>query len=369
MNSIGPVVVFGGAGFIGTHLAQHLLRENLSQQLILVDIKPPRDAPYASLLQQELRSGKVKFISWDVRNPIPESLLPDRPAVVFNLAAVHREPGHRPEEYFETNIHGARNICDYASAAGCSRMVFTSSISPYGPTEQLRDETSLPVPETPYGSSKLVAEAIHSGWQSASSERRLLILRPGVVFGPGEGGNVTRLIRSIVGGYFVYLGNKQTRKAGGYVKELCFVIQFGLDYQDRSGEKHTILNFSLSPPATMETYVETIRKVAGIARAPLTAPRSLILGASYAMEGLASVFGIKQPVSPVRVRKMFRSTYIDPKRLRECGYQWKFSIEEAFQDWKLEVPDDFRKHASSGNKHASDNLLTTVHPRDSSNPS
>lgn len=343
MNAMRPIIVFGGAGFIGTHLAQHLLRENVAQEIFLVDIEAPRDAPYAALLREGLRSGKVKFLPWDVRSPIPASLLPDRAGIIFNLAAVHREPGHQPEEYFETNINGARNVCDYATATGCSRMVFTSSISPYGPTEQLRDETSLPVPETPYGSSKLVAETIHSGWQGASPGRKLLILRPGVVFGPGEGGNVTRLIQSIVGGYFVYLGNKHTRKAGGYVKELCFVIQFGLDHQDRCGEEITILNFSFNPPATMETFVEAIRKVVESRHAPFTAPRSLVLGSSYVIDGLASAFGIKQPVSPVRVRKMFRSTYVDPKRLRELGYSWRFSIEEAFRDWKREVPSDFLK--------------------------
>jgi nucleoside-diphosphate-sugar epimerase len=343
METVGRAILFGGTGFIGTHLTQHLLRESLADKITLVDMLPPRNEPYTAALQEGLQSGKVEFIQWDVRKPIPASLFPAHADVVFNLAAVHREPGHRPAEYFETNIYGARNVCAYAAAAECPRMVFTSSIAPYGISEEPRDETSLPVPETPYGSSKLVAETIHSAWQTASPERKLLILRPGVVFGPGEMGNVTRLIRSVVKGYFVYLGNKQTRKAGGYVKELCSVIQFGLKYQDTSGEANTLLNFSLNPPATMETYVETIRKVAGIRGVPLTVPRFLLLGASYVIDGVAKTFRIKQPVSPVRVRKMFRSTYADPRRLRELGYQWKYSMEDAFRNWKQDLPEDFLK--------------------------
>jgi nucleoside-diphosphate-sugar epimerase len=341
MNTVGHVTIFGGTGFIGTHLAQHLLRENLAEKITLVDLQPPRDEPYTELLQQSLRSGQAVYVQWDVRKPIPIELLPVRPGIVFNLAAVHREPGHQPKEYFDTNLNGAKNVCEYASAVGCPRIVFTSSISPYGPSEEQKDETSLPVPETPYGSSKLVAENIHISWRAASPERRLVILRPGVVFGPGENGNVTRLIRSVVKGYFVYVGNRDTRKAGGYVKELCSVAQFGIEHQDDSGELVTLLNFSMNPPARLEEFVNTIRRVAGTRHTPHAVPRSLLLGASYFIEAIARTVGVKQPVNPVRVRKLFRSTFIDPKRLRELGYTWKYSLEGALLDWKQMLPRDF----------------------------
>ena len=341
MNTVGTVTIFGGTGFIGTHLAQHLLRENLAEKIMLVDIEPPRNEPYTALLQQSLRSGHIIYRQWDVREPIPPSLLPTRSDIIFNLAAVHREPGHKPHEYFETNLLGAENVCEYAAASNCLRIVFTSSISPYGPSEEKRDETSLPTPETPYGCSKLVAENIHMAWKAASSDRKLLILRPGVVFGPGENGNVTRLIQSVVRGYFIYIGNRATRKAGGYVKELCFVVQFGLEHQDKSGESITLLNFSMNPPPALEEFVDTIGAVVGKRHRLLTVPRALVLGASSVIEAAASAAGIKQPVSSVRVRKLYRSTLIDPKRLRELGYQWHFGLEDAFRDWKQALPRDF----------------------------
>lgn len=336
------VVLFGGTGFIGTHLAQHWLRSGLAQKIVLVDLLPPRNEPYCADLQKGLADGRADFVPWDVRQPIPASLLP-KAHLILNLAAIHREPGHEPHEYFRTNVPGAENVCAWASSVDCSRIVFTSSISPYGPAEELKDESSLPAPETPYGSSKLAAEKIHIGWQSGCAGRRLLILRPGVVFGPGEGGNVTRLVRSIVKGYFVYMGNRQTRKAGGYVKELCRAIQFGLEHQDRSREAVTLLNFSMDPPATLETYVNAIRKVAGIRRAPLSVPRSLLLGVSYPIDAIARLFGIHQPISPVRVRKLFRSTSIDPAGLRQLGYVWQYSLEEAFLDWQHDRPQDFAR--------------------------
>lgn len=341
MQNNGTVVIFGGTGFIGTHVAQHWLGQNLVSRIVLVDVGPPRNEPYTKLLQKGLQSGQIEFVRWDIREPLADRVLNVRPDLIFNFAAVHREPGHKPHEYYETNIKGAENVCAWANATDCKRIVFTSSISPYGPSEDIKDEDTLPVPETPYGGSKLVAEKMHMAWQAQSADRKLLILRPGVVFGPGEGGNVTRLIRSLVKGYFVYLGNKETRKAGIYVKELARITQFGLGYQDRTGQSVTLLNVGMNPTPRMEDFVASIRRVAGIRRTPMTIPRGLLLGVSYPIDTIARTFGIKQPISPVRVRKLFRSTYVVPKRLAQLGYDWQYSMDDAFQDWKAENPSDF----------------------------
>jgi GlcNAc-P-P-Und epimerase len=348
MRQFGQVVIFGGTGFIGTHLAQHLLSEKLAKTIVLADMAPPREEEtYCTVLRHGLASGQVRFVKCDARQQIGGDLLSLQPSLIANLAAVHREPGHEPREYFETNLKGAENVCRYASETRCNRIVFTSSISPYGPSEDAKNEDSLPVPETAYGSSKLAAEKIHQGWQIADRDRKLLILRPGVVFGPGEGGNVTRLVRSVVRGYFVYMGNRHTRKAAGYVKELCSVILFGLDHQDRRNQNFTLLNFSMDPPPTVEAFVNAIRGVTGIRRSPMSVPRSLLLGVSYPIDLFARIFGIKQPISPVRVRKLFRSTYIEPLVLRQLGYEWSFTIEEAFQDWMRELPSDFLPNRDS----------------------
>ena len=343
MKTAETIVLFGGTGFIGTHLAQHLLERRAARKIVVADIAPPRDEPWTARLQEGLQSGVVEFLPWDVREPVRDARFPARADLIVNLAAVHREPGHGAEEYIETNLRGAENVCAYALAAQCQRVIFTSSIAPYGPSEEQKDEFSEPAPETPYGISKLEAERIHLAWQGAGPERKLVILRPGVVFGAGEGGNVTRLVRSLVKGYFAYMGNRQTRKAGGYVKELCRVMDFALEHQDRRGEAAMLLNFGMDPPPAVEEYVDAIRRVAGIRRRPVAVPRRLLLGASYPIDAMARTLGIRQPVSPVRVRKLFRSTHIDPRGLRELGYRWQYSLDEAFADWKRDKPEDFAR--------------------------
>ena len=335
------IVIFGGTGFIGTHTAQRLLQDPDVERVVVVDIGPPRTEPYTAALQAALASGKAQFVRHDIRQPVPLDKLP-KADLIFNFAAVHPNRATSPREYYETNLQGATNVCDYATAVDCRHIVFTSSISPYGPSEDAKHEGTLPVPETPYGGSKLVAEEMHKAWQKTLPGRKLLIVRPGVVFGPGESGNVTRLVHSLVKGYFVYMGNKDTRKAGGYVKELSNVFLFGIDYQNKSSEGVTLLNFSVEPTPELSQYVDAIRKVGGIKRTPLSISRNLLLGISYPIDIVASIFGIKQPISPTRIRKLYRSTNIEPRRLQELGYAYQYTLEESFADWKRDKPEDFQ---------------------------
>ena len=319
------------------------MRHNLAKTIFLVDLNGPRDLPYAQELQSGLKAEKVFFVAHDVRKPVPPGLLPDHADAIFNLAAVHREPGHRPQEYFDTNLSGAENVCAWASKVGCETLVFTSSISPYGPSEERKTETSIPTPETPYGSSKVAAEQIHLDWQAGQKGRKLLVLRPGVVFGPGEGGNVTRLVRSLVQGYFVYVGNRKTVKAAGYVKELCLVTMFGLEAVSEADSHRLLINFTMNPPPTIEQIVDAILKVIGKNRRPLSVPRPVLLGLSYPFLTLELMFGIKLPINPVRVRKLFRSNNIYPEQLNSLGYEYRYTLESAFRDWKQDVPQDFSR--------------------------
>jgi GlcNAc-P-P-Und epimerase len=141
----------------------------------------------------------------------------------------------------------------------------------------------------------------------------------------------------------MYMSNRQTRKAGGYVKELSRVAQFGLEQLDTQKQSTLLLNFSMDPLPALEDFVASIQRTAGLSRHPINVPRWALLGASYPIAGVARTFGIRTPISPVRVRKLSRSNAFDPRGLRELGYRWRFTLDEAFADWKRDAPGDFSK--------------------------
>lgn len=325
-------VIFGGTGFIGRHLATYLLDEIGVEQIFLADIKPlPAGSPLLN---------RVTYVECDVRQNLTSDSLPKNADLIANFAAIHREPGHENHEYYETNIPGAENVCDYASRISCKTLIFTSSIAPYGPSEQEKTENAIPAPISGYGGSKLVAEKIHIAWQKEDSDRNLIIVRPGVVFGPEEGGNVTRLVKATIRGYFFYMGNKETRKAGGYVKELVRTMIWAIE-QNKDKKNTFLYNFAFPKPPSVEEYVKTVKEISGIKRKTFNIPHYALLAASYPIDFFAKLLSINQPISPVRIKKLVRSNNIIPQNLIDSGYKYKYTFTEAMRDWHSENISDW----------------------------
>jgi nucleoside-diphosphate-sugar epimerase len=307
--------IFGGSGFIGTHLT-NLIKDNCENETV-----------YNLDIAENNHNGKSIFIFCDVRNPISLQVPVNEEDIIFNLAAVHKTPGHPDNEYFETNIRGAENICAFAEKCGIQKIVFTSSIAPYGASEEHKEETTLPMPNTPYGISKLVAEKIHQIWQAKDSNRQLTIVRPGVVFGKGENGNFTRLYWGICKRSFFYAGRKDTVKACIYVKELAGFMLYKLENHSDGVE---LFNCTFEPAYTIEQTVEVMKKVTGLKRHVVKINGSLLMLAAGI---IGSLGGKKLGIHPARVKKLMISTNICGKKMASSGYKFKYTFEDAIRDW------------------------------------
>ncbi|KAB0489633.1 NAD-dependent epimerase/dehydratase family protein [Pseudomonas vancouverensis] len=334
-------VIFGGSGFIGTFFAKHLIESKTVDVVYLYDKEQVGQKPFPYREALITQTSNIKEVNGDVRKPIvwtpQESVY-----LVANFAAVHREPGHEDFEYYETNLLGAEHVCAWAEQINCSNIIFTSSISPYGPSDQAKDERSTPSPTTAYGGSKLAAEKIHQMWLAADQKtRHLVIARPGVVFGPSEGGNVSRLIKSVLNRYFFYTGNRETRKAGTYVKELCIAMLWVLKKQHANKSNLSLFNMTMNPGPSIEEYVKSVCIVAKIKRRVPSVPFTLLLSASHCIDAIATPLGIQHPFKPTRVKKLVKSNNILPTFLLENGYSYEYTLESALSDWKKNNPDEW----------------------------
>lgn len=323
--------IIGGTGFIGTHMTNLLAERFPKSKIYNLDIvKPGNPLPTVKDYKPALKDGqslKSIFIECDVRKPIELDVPVSADDMIFNFAAVHRTPGHEDHEYFETNIRGAEHVTEFAEKNGIKTIVFTSSIAPYGAAEELKEETTLPTPNTPYGISKLVAEKIHQMWQARDTEHRhLTIVRPGVVFGKGENGNFTRLYWGIRKHTFAYPGRKDTIKACVYVKEL---VRFMLWNIEERNTPFALYNCTFEPAYTIEQIVKAMKKVTGLEQSVPYIPNSIIMPAAYCAQMLGSPMGI----CPARVKKLQISTNISGMKMAESGYKFKYSFEEALADW------------------------------------
>lgn len=324
-------IITGGTGFIGTHLTNLLNEVHPEAKVWNLDIVTPGTPnPVVKNYKPAVREGEKlgsTYIECDIRKPIGDlPFTPTAEDVIFNFAAVHRTPGHEDIEYFETNIRGAENVCAFAEKYGIKNMVFTSSIAPYGASEQLKTEDTLPTPNTPYGISKLVAEKIHMAWQKGGEGRKLTIVRPGVVFGRGENGNFSRLYWGIRKHTFAYPGRMDTIKACVYVKELVRFILWNVEERKTPFD---IYNCTFEPAYTIEQIVKAMKKVTGLSQSVPYIPNSIIMP----MAACAKMVGSPMGICPARVKKLQISTNICGKKMASSGYKFKWTFEEALADW------------------------------------
>ena len=321
-------IIFGGSGFIGTHLI-HLLRQECvrpGDQIYDLDIVMPGEEGVVPGIVE--KNEGVEYVRLDVRKPITLEFTPTKDDVIFNLAAVHRTPGHPDEAYFETNIRGAENVTAFAEQYGIRKILFTSSIAPYGAAEDLKTEETLPMPNTPYGISKLVAEHIHRTWQARDPQRELTIVRPGIVYGKGEHGNMTRLYRGQKKHYFFYAGRKDTIKACIYVKELVRFFKYRMI--DHSYPGVGLYNCTYEPAYTIEQICTAMQAATGMHRFIPLIPGKLLMAAAGI---LGPIGGKKVGIHPARVKKLMVSTNVCGKKLAGTDYKFHYTLEESFRDW------------------------------------
>jgi nucleoside-diphosphate-sugar epimerase len=233
-------------------------------------------------------------------------------------------------------VKGALYATALAERCGIETIVFTSSISVYGPCEESVTEASPLRPSSSYGHSKRLAELIHERWQGGAAERRLIVVRPGVVFGPGEVGNYTRLAHSLRAGYFFFPGRRDTVKSGGFVDELLLTM----DFARARTEPYILYNFAYPDVSTTETIVEILGRVLGRPGKPLTTPISPLLFAARLFE-MANALGLRNSIHRERVMKLVQSTRITPAWLQSAGYQFSTNLEIALTRWRDETAGRF----------------------------
>jgi nucleoside-diphosphate-sugar epimerase len=313
-------VVFGSSGFVGTHLIRRL-RHN-GRMVVAIDIRPPR----------ETLDG-VDYLVGDVRD-LRDLQLTQAVGTVYNLAAVHTTPGHPTNEYYETNVAGALEVTQFAERHQAGDIVFTSSISVYGPSEETKREDSAPNPVSAYGCSKLLAERVHEHWLTRNPAAKLVVVRPAVVFGAGEGGNFTRLAKLLKKGIFIYPGRKDTIKACIYVEDLLRAMEFARG----SSESYTLFNGAYPNRFTLQQIVDTM------INDHFPGVRTYMIPA-WAVRIAASILGrlkfMNIGLHPERVTKLVRSTDIYPAWLTSKGFDFPISLQAVMQRWKSDTAGTF----------------------------
>jgi len=280
------ISIIGGSGFIGSRLSHRLeLRSDVEFEII--DKVISHDFPLKSKIS-------------DIRCAINPRLIFNS-QVIINLAAEHRDDVRPLILYDEVNVDGAKNICNLARSNGINKIIFTSSVAVYGFAEVGADESGVIAPFNDYGRTKWQAELIYKEWQAEDPlNRALVIVRPTVVFGERNRGNVFNLLKQIALGRFVMVGNGLNRKSMAYVENVAAFLEFCLDFNHGIH----IFNYVDKPDFTMNGLVSFVNNFFGRSHdIKIRIPLALGFFIGYCFDLLAKIINKKFSISAIRVRK------------------------------------------------------------------
>ena len=317
------IAVIGGSGFVGTYLCNEIEKKDIDY--CIYDINTEIDNPKNQYCDvTDLNSMQ------NIQNC----------SVIINLAAEHKDDVTPISKYDDVNVEGARNTCKIATKYGINKIIFTSSVAVYGFAPNNTDENGEINYFNDYGRTKFLAEEIYKNWQKEDPvNRTIVIIRPTVIFGPGNRGNVYNLLKQIADKRFIMIGDGQNIKSVAYVKNvvsfICHCINFSTGIH--------IYNYIDKPDITINELVRTTRKsLFNKENVGIKLPVFFGYFAGYIFDFAAKILNKKFPISSIRVKKFIKDSQFNSS-LYETNFSPKFSVENAL----LETIDyEFKKDNS-----------------------
>lgn len=304
--------VIGGSGFIGTRLVRRLR----SKEKVIVQItdKVPSKANPDIVTLGDVRS--IEQLRTSIANE----------SVIINLAAEHRDDVRPLSLYDEVNVGGAENICTIAREKSVKTIIFTSSVAVYGFALIGTDELGKISPFNDYGRTKYEAELVFKAWQAeAPTERTLVIVRPTVVFGEQNRGNVYNLLRQIAAGKFVMVGSGENRKSMAYVENVAAFIEYAISFKPGV----YIYNFIDKPDFTMNSLVVNVNRILGRPeKIGFRLPFALGYMIGKGFDLVAELTGKRFAISSIRVKK-FCANSVYNTAIDQTGFVPPVPLEQA----------------------------------------
>lgn len=287
--------IIGGAGFVGTRLVKEL---NKSNCLIL---DKNQSAFYADITTiGDIRTiDEIKLTS----NPYD---------TVIHLAAEHRDDITPTSLYYDVNVYGTKNLLTKMDVLGLKNLIFTSSVAVYGLNKNNPNEHHPKDPFNHYGRSKWEAEKLIKDWYDKDPVgKSVTIIRPTVIFGERNRGNVYNLLKQISSGKFLMIGKGKNKKSMAYVGN---VVAFIKNRIERKELGYHVYNYSDKPDFNMEELSLVIERKMNLSIPKIKIPYWLGMLGGYGFDLLALLTRKKLSISSVRVKKFCATTQFDASK-------------------------------------------------------
>jgi UDP-glucuronate 4-epimerase len=259
----GKVLITGGAGFIGSHLARTLL--TAGAKVGILDNFDDFYSPQAK--RQNIQGLAVKLFTADIQDPVAvNAAAAEGWDAIVHLAALAgvRPSIANPRAYVETNVTGTLNVLEAARAARIDRVVFGSSSSVYGASGKQPFKESSPLPATlsPYAATKVAGEQLCSVYSHLHGIR-CIVLRFFTVYGPGQRPDlaISKFTRAILEGRPIpFHGDGSSRRDYTHVSDIVAGI---ISSMSCNGSAFEVFNIGSGKTTTLAELVHRLEQITG----------------------------------------------------------------------------------------------------------
>jgi nucleoside-diphosphate-sugar epimerase len=307
------ISIIGGSGFVGSRLIA-LLKDAPDIELLNIDKQESRTYPEITQIA-------------DVRDVDALTALLHGTDLVVLLAAEHRDDVSPVSLYYDVNVNGTANTLAAMERNGIGRLIFTSSVAVYGLNKINPDEETPVDPFNDYGKSKWEAECILQAWSAKHPDWNIHIIRPTVLFGEENRGNVYNLLHQIASGKFLMIGDGANKKSMSYVGNIVAFIEFLIQNEENLAGC-PIYNYVDKPDLTTKELVAHVGKVLKKQIPTIRIPYWLGMAGGYGFDVLSKITGKKLAISSVRVKKFCAVTQFDSSKTMSTGFQPPYTLQE-----------------------------------------
>jgi len=325
------LLVTGGTGFIGSHLAEEGRRRGAEVVALGLTDRPEEQANAALLERQgvEILAGSITDVEL-CRRAVRGA------THVFHLAVAMREGGKR-DEFFETvNLEGTRRLLEACAAEGVRRFVYCSTIGIFG--HRVPGVTTEDTPLAPgniYERTKVSAEAMV---REIGAGRGLpyVILRPADVYGPRDQ-RLLKLFAGVSRGRFPLFGRGDGRRHMIYVDDVVSGFFQACERDEALGEA---LILAGPRPCTLRELIAEVQQALGSPRYGRRLPLRPMLALSAVVEDVCRVLGLDPPIYRRRMDFFWSDVEFDTSRARRV-LNWAPTVD--LPDGIRRTRDDYRR--------------------------
>jgi nucleoside-diphosphate-sugar epimerase len=245
---------------------------------------------------------------------------------IILLAAEHKDNVNPVSLYYDVNVEGTRNVLEVMDQKGIKNIIFTSSVAVYGLNKENPSEQHPVDPFNHYGKSKWQAEEVLREWYNKDPDNRsLTIIRPTVVFGERNRGNVYNLLKQIASGTFMMVGAGENKKSMAYVGNVAAFLKFCIETVKPG---YRLYNYVDKPDLTMNKLVAQVEKSLNKKIASIRLPYSLGYLGGLTLDIIAKLTGTKFPISALRVKKFCATTQFDANAAHLSAFTAPYTLQE-----------------------------------------